>query len=119
MTSRKTRSVAALVGGNISRRRKLMRYTQADLAEKLKMGPDSLSRIENGIVAPRLERLADIAAALDCSMADLFSMEKTPLSVNLETVADMLRPLSAGTQEDLVYLMITAVQTVKKNRVDP
>jgi transcriptional regulator with XRE-family HTH domain len=78
------------------------------------MGPDSLSRIENGIVAPRLQRLADIAAALDCSMADLFSVEKTPLSVNLETIADMLRPLPHDMQEDLVYLMITAVRTMMK-----
>jgi transcriptional regulator with XRE-family HTH domain len=115
VTSRRIQSVAAVVGANISSRRKLLGYTQAELAEKINMGPDSLSRIEKGIVAPRFQRLADIAAALDCSIADLFRMEKVPLSVNLDTVEDMLRSLPAGTQEDLVYLMITAIRTVKKN----
>ncbi|MCL1889459.1 MAG: helix-turn-helix domain-containing protein [Desulfovibrionaceae bacterium] len=114
MAFRKIQGVAAVVGDNISARRKLLQYTQAELAEKLNMGPDSLSRIEKGLVAPRFQRLADIAAALDCSIADLFRMEKSPLSVNLEILADMLRPLPPEAQEDLLYLMIVATKTVKK-----
>ena len=118
MALRKVQDVAAVVGGNISARRKLLRYTQAELAEKLNIGADSLSRIEKGVVAPRFQRLADIAAALDCSMADLFRMDKIPLSVNLEVVADMLRPLPLDVQQDLLYLMIVAAKTVKK-RLQP
>ena len=114
MACRKIQDVAALVGGNITARRKLLQYTQAELAEKLNMGPDSLSRIEKGVVAPRFQRLADIAAALDCPIAELFKMDKSPLSVNLEIVADMLRPLPPDVQEDLLYLMIVAAKTVKK-----
>jgi len=111
---RKTQSVAAVVGGNISARRKLLRYTQAELAEKLNMGPDSLSRIEKGVVAPRFQRLADIAAALDCQIAELFRMDKPLLSVNLEIVEDMLRPLPPEAQQDLLYLMIIIAKTMKK-----
>ncbi|MDR2727276.1 MAG: helix-turn-helix domain-containing protein [Deltaproteobacteria bacterium] len=114
MIFRKIQDVAEVVGGNISARRKLLRYTQAELAEKLNIGPDSLSRIEKGVVAPRFQRLAAIAAALDCSIADLFRMDKNPLKVNLETVADMLRPLPPDAQEDLLYLMIVAAKTMKK-----
>jgi transcriptional regulator with XRE-family HTH domain len=106
--------VAAVVGKNISARRKLLKYTQAELAEKLNMGPDSLSRIEKGVVAPRFQRLADIAAALDCPIADLFKVDKPPLSVNLEIVADMLRPLPSDAQEDLLSLMIVIAKTMKK-----
>jgi transcriptional regulator with XRE-family HTH domain len=105
-----------VVGGNICARRKLLRYTQALLAEKLNMGSDSLSRIEKGVVAPRFQRLADIASALDCSITDLFMTDKPPLSVNLEIVADMLRPLPPDAQEDLLYLMIVIAKTVKKWR---
>jgi len=114
VSSRKTQSVAAVVGGNISARRKLLRYTQAELAEKLNMGPDSLSRIEKGVVAPRFQRLSGIATALDCSIADLFRMDKLPLSVNLDILADMLRPLPPDAQEDLLYLMIIIAKTMKK-----
>ena len=106
--------MASVVGGNISARRKLLGYTQAELAEKLNMGPDSLSRIEKGVVAPRFQRLGDIAAALDCPIAELFMTDKPLLSVNLEIVADMLRPLPPDAQEDLLYLMIAITKTVKK-----
>ena len=116
MAIRKTQSVAVAVGGNISSRRKLLSYTQAELAEKLNMGPDSLSRIEKGVVAPRFQRLADIAMALDCSIADLFKMDNPPLSVNLETLADLLRPLPPDAQEDLLHLMIAITKTMKSWR---
>ena len=114
MAFRKIQKVAAVVGSNISARRKLLGHTQAELAEKLNMGPDSLSRIENGLVAPRFQRLGDIAAALDCSIAELFRMDEHPLSVNLEVVADMLRPLPPDAQEDLLCLMVVITKTMKK-----
>jgi transcriptional regulator with XRE-family HTH domain len=110
----KIQSIAAIVGGNISKRRKLLGYTQANLADKLNIGPDSLSRIEKGLVAPRFQRLAEIATALDCSIADLFLTAKEPLKVSLDTVEDILRPLPADVQEDIIYLVITIVQAMKK-----
>ncbi len=53
-------------------RRKMKDWTQAELAEKLAIGTDSLSRIERGVVAPRFPRLEEFAKALECSVADLF-----------------------------------------------
>lgn len=52
VTRRKIQNLAVVVGNNISRRRKGVGLTQAELAERLDIGGDSLSRIENGIVAP-------------------------------------------------------------------
>jgi hypothetical protein len=54
--------------------------------------------------------------ALDCSIADLFKMDNPPLSVNLETLADMLRPLPPDAQEDLLQLMIAVAKTMKSWR---
>ena len=45
---RKTQKLSAIVGANITARRKLKGWTQAEFAEKMGMGPDSLSRIERG-----------------------------------------------------------------------
>jgi len=96
-----------------------MGLSQDQLAEKLGISGASLSRIESGTAAPRFPRLEELAEILDCRVADLFRKAGEPLSVKLDTVEDMLRPLPAGTQEDLVYLMITAIRTVKKNRSEP
>ena len=118
MSSRKIRNLAAIVGTNIAHRRKAVGLTQDQLAEKLNISGASLSRIESGMAAPRFPRLEEMAEIFGCHVADLFRKEDDPLSVKLDTVEDMLRPLPAGTQEDLVYLMITAIQTVKKNRTE-
>ena len=91
-----------------------MGLTQAELAEQLDMGGDSLSRIENGIVAPRFQRLEAIAKALDCAVADLFRKGSDPLSVKLDTVQDILRPLPSDAQEDIICLMMDVARTIKK-----
>ncbi len=119
MSSRKIQKLAAIVGTNIACRRKAVGLTQEQLAEKLCISGASLSRIEKGMAAPRFPRLEELAEILGCHVADLFRKEGDPLSVKLDTVEDMLRSLPASTQEDLVYLMITAIQTVKKNRMEP
>lgn len=75
MKEQKDNNLAKLVGGNIAARRKQKNWTQAELGEKLGIGTDSLCRIERGVMAPRFQRLDDIAHFLDCSVADLF---KTP-----------------------------------------
>ena len=69
---KKTQKLSAIVGANIAARRKLKGWTQAEFAEKMGMGPDSLSRIERGTVAPRFPRLEEMARLLECSPADLF-----------------------------------------------
>jgi len=117
VSSRKIQRLAAIVGLNIAHRRRAIGLTQELLAEKLNISGASLSRIENGTAAPRFPRLERLAEILHCHVTDLFRKESDPLSVKLDTVEDMLRTLPVGTQEDLIYLMITAIQTVKKNRL--
>jgi transcriptional regulator with XRE-family HTH domain len=116
VAARKIQELASVVGLNISRRRKEMGFSQAQLAEKLEIGPDSLSRIEKGVVAPRFARLVEMAGILDCAVADLFRMEGDPLSVRLDSLTEMLRPLPQDTQEDILALMMNLVLVVKKRR---
>jgi transcriptional regulator with XRE-family HTH domain len=114
VAGRKIQNLAAVVGGNISRRRKAMGMTQTELAEKLDMGGDSLSRIEKGVVAPRFQRLEEMAKVLDCSVADLFRKDSEPLGIKLGTVEDMLKPLPPDAQEDIICLMMDMARTIKK-----
>ena len=73
MKEKRLSSVAGLVGNNIAERRKQKHMTQARMGELLGITTDSLCRMERGIIAPRFHRLADIAAILGCSVADLFA----------------------------------------------
>lgn len=115
MASRKTLKLSELVGGNIARRRKQLGMTQDALAEALHISGSALSRIESGQAAPRFSRLEELAKILDCQVADLFRSQDIPLRVRLDTIEDMLKPLPAGTQEDLVHLLVVAIQALKRS----
>lgn len=56
------KELAEIIGENISGRRRKLGLTQAQLAEKLDIGQDALSRMENGAISPKIARLRDIAA---------------------------------------------------------
>lgn len=72
MPPRQRQHLASIVGANIAALRAKRGWNQTQLAEKLGMGPDSLSRMERGMVAPRFARLELIAEALTCTVAELF-----------------------------------------------
>lgn len=112
---RKTCELSLLVGKNITERRKRIGLSQEKLAEALDISASSLSRIESGQASPRFSRLGDLAEILQCEIADLFRNNEQSLSVRLETIEDMLKPLSPETQEDLVHLLVVAIQMVKKS----
>ena len=72
MTINRKQPLAVIVGANITARRKKRGMNQAQFAEQLGIGPDSLSRIERGITAPRFQTLEKMALVLECSVAELF-----------------------------------------------
>ena len=67
------KDVVQVFAQNLYRKRKAMNLTQEALAEIFGIGQQSLSRMERGAMAPKFERLSDIANALHCTVADLFT----------------------------------------------
>ena len=72
MAEREVQRLAKILGNSIVERRKILGMTQIELANRLDMAPDALSRIENGYVAPRFNRIEEMAKVLECSVAELF-----------------------------------------------
>ena len=62
---------SAIVGRVIAVRRKKMALNQENVAEKAGINRSSLSRIENGDVAPDIFQLTHIARALSCSLEEI------------------------------------------------
>lgn len=77
MPQKSKQRLAVLVGANITARSKLKGWNQAQFAEKLGIGADSLSRIERGLVAPRFQTLESMGKILECTVADLFVLYNT------------------------------------------
>ena len=53
-------------------RRKKLKMTQAELAEKLGVRQSTISQWESGISVPRADKLPQLARLLGCSIDELF-----------------------------------------------
>ncbi|MEY8256155.1 helix-turn-helix domain-containing protein [uncultured Dubosiella sp.] len=62
-----------LIGTRIRNRRKELKLTQEELAEKAQITPFYLSKIENGKSSPTLETIAVLANELDTDLTTIIS----------------------------------------------
>ena len=102
--SKRIKLIAEIVGYNIQFRRKKRNMTQEALAEIVGIGQQSLSRMEQGKIAPRLERLQDFAEALGCMVVDLFK-ETTPEDDGpTSALKAVMKPLSEDSQQAVINI---------------
>ena len=102
-----------IIGKAIAFRRRAVGMTQETLADILGIAPDTLSRMENGRFAPKMGRLRDIAAALHCSVTDLFREADEKTADRASTIAEILKPLPDEAQAALVELMRQAARVMR------
>lgn len=89
-----TNSLTRTVGRAIHLRRKILGISQEVLAERVGIGQQSLSRMEQGKIAPKFERLQIIADALGCRVTDLFINAETAEDSYTRYLTDIMSPLS-------------------------
>jgi transcriptional regulator with XRE-family HTH domain len=73
MSDSKSSELAARVGEAIARHRVRCDLSQEQVAEKLGIGSEAVSRIERGVVTPNVERLLGLAEIFNCEVADLLT----------------------------------------------
>lgn len=61
----------ARIGRSLLAHRKRLGLSQQDVAEKIGIEPESVSRIENGVIAPTLGRLRQFAKVYSCSLEEI------------------------------------------------
>lgn len=105
--------LAKIFGNNIRKRRKELYLTQDELAERLGIGQQSLSRIERGVMAPKFERLEDIANALQCSVSALFYAERCEKDETDWIIRENLQGLQEKEQK-IILKLIAEVSAVLK-----
>lgn len=101
-------SMTVELGKKIRARRKELGMTQEELAEKLGVGHQALSRIEQGRMAPKMDRLPIIAESLKCTVADLFRVEGDKSSSYGTRIDDLFSGLSPKKQE-FIYQHISGL----------
>ena len=113
---KKTQHLAKVFGANVARRRQLLKMSQAELSEKLDITPDVVSRVENGYISPRFGRIEQISAALGCTVSELFREQNAEVSVQANSLAELISPLSSAKQEELISLIAQLVHILRDER---
>lgn len=86
------------VGKEIRRRRKALKWTLEDLVERAGSDTGNLSRIETGKQGASEDMLRKIAAALGCSVADLFAGAEGAANVTAAPLGSRRIPLVSYVQ---------------------
>lgn len=85
-----------ILGYQVKKRRKAFNLSQEDLAEKIDKSVDTVSNIERGKGAPRLDTALDIANTLGVELFELFqvhdmSTDDKAKMKKLDTILDLLK----------------------------
>ena len=108
-----TNILAVIVGRNILRHRLKHDVNQAELANRLGITQDAMSRMEKGKIAPKMSRLPEIANALGCTVSSLFREQSTDTEERAAAIAEILGGLPAEAQDALVELVAVAANIMK------
>ena len=93
MSKTESKQLAELVGQAIARQRARCKLSQEQVAEKLGIGSEAVSRIERGIVMPNIERLVELAGIFGCETADLLTAGSSRPEDQARRLYDLLSTL--------------------------
>ena len=113
ISTRKNREKA--IGKAIARKRMEKGLTQENVAEKLNIGYEAVSRIERGIVTPNIVRLVELAEIFDCEIDELLMNATLRQVDHARHFQELFEPLS---EQDRVLLMNIVTGLVERLRKD-
>lgn len=106
------------VGVLIAVRRKALGLTQGQLAERVNIEQESMSRIETGTITPSLGRLISLADALDCPVETLLRPASHRKQDQILVVAELLNQLNGAERDFALGVIKDFVGLVKSKKAD-
>ncbi|UOO82970.1 helix-turn-helix domain-containing protein [Uruburuella testudinis] len=105
------------IGAMIAKYRKAAGITQAELAEKLELSNDAISRLERGHISLTVSRLFELAEIFECDAADLLNASSHRIQDHERRLMAMLNKLEArervmllGLIEQLIHWKLNAME---------
>ncbi|MEH6461729.1 helix-turn-helix domain-containing protein [Chitinimonas sp. JJ19] len=108
--------LALLVGKAIASRRKALGpgYSQEWLGEQVGLSKQTISRMENGRIAPTIFRLHDISSALQCTMGELLDGVVQAGSDHAQAVIRLIDGLPEAQREPVLRVVREVVASLKQ-----
>ncbi|MDY7566656.1 helix-turn-helix transcriptional regulator [Pseudomonas sp. RTC3] len=97
--------LAGVVGRAIAKQRIRSGLTQEEVAERLGIGNEAVSRIERGIVIPNIGRLLEFAGIFDCEAAELLTEASSRPGDQANRISRLLTPLSHDDRQLILDLV--------------
>jgi transcriptional regulator with XRE-family HTH domain len=107
-----------IIGKNIAWRRRLLNMTQDELGEKIGIVHESVCRMEQGGIAPKLERLPVFAQVLGCTVEDLLRTQDDKVDTQAAVIASMLHGLSPENRRVLLGTVTEMARLLRLNAED-
>lgn len=99
------KALAETVGRAVARQRMRCKMTQEEVAERLGIGNEAVSRIERGVVMPNIERLMQFAEIFGCEAADLLTQASSRSEDQAVHISQMLNRLSSSDRQLVLELV--------------
>ncbi|SHN72639.1 helix-turn-helix domain-containing protein [Desulfovibrio litoralis] len=109
-----TSELVKIVGAAIAHKRKLIGLTQENVAERMGIEKETISRMESGSISPSLKRLEQLAIIFECHLTDFLRQPTDDLHEQAITIADIISPLPAQDREEVVRLVAHIVGVLKR-----
>ncbi len=105
------KELAKLIGKTIAARRIAANLTQEQVAERLGIGSEAVSRMERGTVMPTIARLIDLAKTFDCHVSELLTEASYVANDQAKLIAELIQSLS---DEDRLFVLDLLKQLVSR-----
>ncbi|MCG3142471.1 MAG: hypothetical protein HDKAJFGB_03939 [Anaerolineae bacterium] len=106
--------LAKRLGQKIALRRKQLSWTQDQLAERVGVDAETISRFERGANLPSLPSLERLAAALNIEPGELLSKASTGRSTDVAKISAWLEGLSARDRNFVMKLVRECSEHLRK-----
>lgn len=106
---------AEKIGQCIAKRRLAANLTQDQVAEKLGIGYEAVSRMERGISIPTIIRLTELAEIFSCGVHELLLESSSRPEDQAEHIKNMLIKLSKEDRETVLHTVQTLYQRLFKS----
>ncbi len=107
------------IGKTIARKRKIMGFTQEEVAERLGIGNEAFSRIERGLVSPGIHKLYELADMFECGVETFLVEGSRRPTEQVEYMRQMMEKLSVTDRQFVVGIVEKLSRRLGKDSARP
>ncbi|MDA8447877.1 helix-turn-helix domain-containing protein [Paracidovorax valerianellae] len=108
------KKIATDVGASIRARRLSAGMSQDQLAERLEVGPEAVSRMERGVVMPTIPRLVELANVLNCPVEAFIPTASGSTQSGAHEIAQLLQALDKNNMKFVVEIVQKLTSHLKR-----